>query len=226
MRPILLGTLLLTAVALAAPSAPPAYHLQLEANPAAPFPFLGKFGTVAIDVYPKGLRAETLWLNGFSVNDSQTLRVENPLGRTYTDLPISQLGTMMKKLASGAPLVDGVPNVQPPASGTVRGLAASRYRLEYGPTAWIDIWTTRAVPENPQFRRLMNEVTRTISPATAAAANNIPGTPIYVELNFRRFHKLPLLRMKSLVMNAEGEADALRTGALYFKAPFLDALTK
>jgi len=29
---------------------PPAYHLEIEANPATPFPFLGKFGTVTLHV--------------------------------------------------------------------------------------------------------------------------------------------------------------------------------
>jgi hypothetical protein len=47
----------------------------------------------------------------------------------------------------------------------------------------------------------------------------IPGTPLYVELNFRRYHKLPLLRLKSFVPNADGEAEALRVGKLYFSAP-------
>jgi len=31
-----------------------AYHLVLEANPTVPFPFLGRFGTVEIHVYPAG----------------------------------------------------------------------------------------------------------------------------------------------------------------------------
>ena len=44
---------------------PPAYHLELEANPAAPFPFLGKFGTITLHVFPSGVRAETFWLQRF-----------------------------------------------------------------------------------------------------------------------------------------------------------------
>ena len=46
------------------------YHLTLEAHPAAPFPFLSRFGKVTLDVYPGGVRAETFWLNGFSRNGS------------------------------------------------------------------------------------------------------------------------------------------------------------
>src|SRR5207244_9612203 len=47
-------------------AAPAKYHLTLEAHPAAPFPFLSRFGTVTLDVYPAGVRADSFWLNGFS----------------------------------------------------------------------------------------------------------------------------------------------------------------
>jgi hypothetical protein len=52
----------------------------------------------------------------------------------------------------------------------------------------------------------------------------IPGNPLYVELNFSRYQKLPLLRPKSLTMDNRGEAAALEVGALYFKAPLIDSI--
>lgn len=204
------------------------YHLQLEANPAAPFPFLGRFGTVTIDVYSGGVRAETIWLNGFSRNGARAVTVENPFGRMYTDLPLQEITTIVRKLGGSSlgPLSGPPEKVSAPVAGKVRGLEAARYRLMYGPQAWIDVWTTRAIPDNPQFRAIVMEFVAGVSPPAAEIARALPGVPIYVELNFRRFHKLPLLRLKSLSFESKGEAEALRVGTLYFKAPLLDELWK
>jgi hypothetical protein len=204
------------------------YHLQLEANPAAPFPFLGRFGTVSIDVYGGGVRAETIWLNGFSRNGARAVTVENPLGRMYTDLPLADIAPMVRRLggASLGPLSGPPERVSAPVAGKVLGLDAMRYRLIYGPQAWIDIWTTRAIPENLQFRAIVSEFVAGISAPAAEVARRLPGAPIYVELNFRRFHKLPLLRLKSLSFDNKGEAGALNVGMLYFRAPLLDSLWK
>lgn len=219
MKPFLI---LLTVVATSLHAAPPpGYHLELEANPAAPFPFLGKFGTVTLHVFPQGVRAETLWLNGFSRNGSPALTVENPLGRMYTDVPLAQISAMLRKLSTS-----GVENAAPDAitqsTGKVKGIPARRYHLVYGPEAWIDVWTTDSIPENPQLRAIVNELARGISPATAAAIGGIHGTPLYVELNFRRYKTLPLVQLKKISWTSAGQDEALKVGALYFKAPMLD----
>lgn len=212
------------AVLLATTSTRP-YHIELEAHPAAAFPFLSKFGAVTLHVYPAGVRADTIWLNGFSRNGSSTVTVENPFGRMYTDMPVSEITSLLRKMAK-----DGVeaaaPSMAPPISGNVRGLAAHRYRLLYGPEAWIDIWTTEAVPENPQLRVIIDAFVRGISPASMQTVRSIPGTPIYVELNFRRFKKLAIVRLKSFALTNVGQDNALRVGTLYFKAPLLDAIWK
>jgi hypothetical protein len=205
---------------------PPAYHLELEANPAAPFPFLGKFGTVTLHVYPAGVRAETFWLNGFSRNGAGAVTVENPLGRMYTDVPLTQISTTLHKLAPSGVETVARPSMVAPTTGSVKGIPAQRYRLMYGAEAWIDIWTTTTIPENAQFRAIVTEFVRGISPATAAVMNGIRGTPLYVELNFRRYKKLPLVRLKNITWNADGQDDALKVGALYFKAPLLDSIWK
>ncbi len=201
-----------------------AYHLTLEANPAAPFPFLGKFGTVTLHVYPGGVRADTIWLNGFSRNGASTITVENPYGRMYTNVPIADVGAVLRKL--GRSDVETVPEPAraPEIAGKVGTIEARRYRLVYGPAAWVDIWTTTKIPENPQLRTIVNEFVRGIAPGAGAAMRTIPGTPLYVELNFRRYRKLPLLRLKSFVANDEGENEALSVGTFYFKAPLLDSL--
>jgi hypothetical protein len=123
--------LLILTLAMQLHAAPP-YQLQLEANPASPFPFLGKFGTVTLHVFPAGVRAETFWLNGFTRNGANTVTVENPLGRMYTDVPLSQISTTLHKLSTS-----GVENAAPGAitqiTGNVKGIPARRYRLVYAP---------------------------------------------------------------------------------------------
>jgi hypothetical protein len=209
----------------AAPPLPRPYHLTLEANPAAPFPFLSKFGTVTLHVYSGGVRAETVWLNGFSPNASPNITVENPYGRMYTEVPVANVGSIVGKL-SGGELKSATPQLATPLAGRVGELAATRYRLIYGPAAYIDIWSTHAVPENAQLRSIVIQFVSGISPGTASLAKTIPGTPIYVELNFRRFKKLPLLRLKSIAYDTDGEAGALKVSSFMLHASLLDNLWK
>jgi hypothetical protein len=54
----------------------------------------------------------------------------------------------------------------------------------------------------------------------------IPGTPVHVELNFRRYKKVTLLELKSIRFDSAGQDEALSVGKLYFKAPLLDAIWK
>ncbi len=206
-------------------ASPSPYHLQLEAYPAAPFPFFSKFGTVTLDVYGGGVHADTFWLDGFSRNGSKAITVENPFGRMYTEVPIADVASIVAKLAGSDQVPStSAPPVLPPVAGKVGGIPAQRYRIVYGEAAWIDLWTTRQIPENQQLRTIIDGLVSGISPETAKAARAIPGTPIYVELNFRRFKKVPLVRFKHLTYDNAGEADALKVGSFYFKAPLLDAI--
>jgi hypothetical protein len=218
---------LLSVLALPSLAAPPArpYHLQLEANPAAPFPFLGKFGTVTLDVYAGGVRAETLWLNGFSRNATPTITVMNPFGRMYTEVPVANVSSIVARLSAGE-LKNMSASLSTPVNGRVSELPATRYRLIFGPAAYIDVWSTHAIPENAQLRAIVMQFVTGIAPQIGALAKTIPGTPVYVELNFRRYRKLPLLRLKSIAYDDQGEADALSVGSLYFHASVLDALWK
>ena len=207
-------------------AAQPHYHLELEANPAAPFPFLAKFGTVDLHVFGAGVRAETIWLNAFSRNGANDVTIMNPLARMYSDMPIADITSMLAKLGGSREVVAYSVPVSAPVRGRVRGVDATRFRLVYGPEAWIDVWTTSVIPENAQFRRLVIEVVGAISPSAAEAARNIPGTPVYVELNFSHYKTLPLVRLKKLRFDSDGESDALKVGMLYLKAPFADAILK
>lgn len=209
-------------------ASPRRYHLELEATPAAAFPYLSRFGTsVQLHVYASGVRAEALWLNSFSKNGASVVTVANPLGRMYVDLPVDQIAPLLRSLAgSGGAEHLATPKRGPVVRGKVRGIDASRHRLVYGPAAWIDIWTTSAIPENPQLRRISERLVEGISPNTAKLARTISGTPLYVELNFRRFEKVALLQVKTLTfdVSAEDEKDALELGPLYVRAPLVERL--
>lgn len=217
--------LLLASSGSAAPPPARPYHLQLEANPGAPFPFLGKFGKVRLDVYTNGVRAESMWLHGFSRNGSRTITIENPISRISADMPLTHISSAtaeMSKYKSDF----GVGTLGAGTPGKVGGLDATRYRLVYGPAAWIDIWTTTAIPANAQLHAIVKEFVRGISPATAALAERVPGTPLYVELNFRSYKKLPILTLKGLTFDQTGEKEALSDGTLYLKAPLPDSVWK
>jgi len=205
------------------------YHLVLEANPAVPFPFLGRFGTIELHVYPQGVRGETVWLNGFIRNDASDITVENPLGRMYTEVPVTSVGSIVRKIATSLPKTlefTAAPPVTGPVAGTVHGIAAKRYRIIYGEEAWIDVWTTDALGDAPQLRAIMMQLVSGISPLTAKSAATIPGVPLYVELNFSHFHKLPLVKVKTLTFDPAGEESALKVGRVYMHAPLLDSLWK
>jgi hypothetical protein len=202
------------------------YHLELEATPEAVFPYLGRFGNVELHVYAGGVRAEALWLNAFSRNDAEAVTVVNPLARMYVDVNVAEIAAILTRLAGAAGAVErnAAPEMAKPLAGTVKGIAATRHRLVYGTDAWIDVWTTDVVPENAQMKRIVNQIVSGISPGTGEVAAGISGTPIYVEMNFRRFKKVTLVRMKKLTHAADDEADALTRGALYVRASVLEKL--
>jgi len=205
------------------------FHLVLEANPAVPFPFFGRFGTIELHVYPNGVRGETIWLNGFIRNDANVITVENPLGRMYTEVPVTSVGPIVRRIATSLPKTLGftaTPPVTGPIAGTVHGIAAKRYRIIYGKEAWIDVWTTDALGDAPQLRAITLQLVDGISPLTAKSAAAIPGVPLYVELNFSHFHKLALVKVKTLTFDSAGEEEALKTGRIYMHAPLLDSLWK
>jgi hypothetical protein len=202
------------------------YHLELEASPAAVFPYLGRFGDVGIHVYAAGVHADALWLSGFSRNGASAVTVKNPLARMYVEMPLTDIASTLTKLAGAAGAVErnAAPTFAAPLRGKISGLDATRYRLVYGPAAWIDVWTTNAVPENAQLRTIVQQLVTGISPHTASFVKRMPGTPIAVTLNFRRFHHVELLKIKKLTFTADDEEDALTLGALYMRAPFFEKL--
>ncbi|HEU4522676.1 MAG TPA: hypothetical protein VFT12_11780 [Thermoanaerobaculia bacterium] len=206
-------------LALAAPAG--AYHLQLEAQPGAVFPYFAKFGTIDLHVSTAGVRADSVWLDAFSRAGSDDVTVINPLIRMYTDMPIAQVAAIVGKLGSGTVERQAVATLGPVSKGRVGKLPATRHRLVYG-DAHIDYWTTSAVPENAQLRRIVHELLMAVSPGTAAVARNIRGNPVYVELNFERFRKVPLVRLKGF---SQGN-DELAVGPWFLKVPSVDILWK
>jgi len=146
------------AFSLHAASKPKPYDMELEAYPAAPFPSLHKFGTVTVHLYPGGVRADSFWLNGFSRKNAKSVTVIHPVMRMYTEVPITEVTSIIDKVAHADEVKTTAPPIVGPAMGKVGALRAARYRLVYGPSAWIDIWTTAEIPEHAQFRAVINSL--------------------------------------------------------------------
>lgn len=198
---------------------PRPFHLQLESNAAAAFPLVKRFGRITIDIYPRGFRAKSIWLRGFALNGRRDLTVENPFTRTYTVMPVTGIGDIVRFIG-GKPINVGPPLRVDVSSGRVRALASRRFRFVYGANDFIDVWTTNAIGPAPAFRACIDDLVRTIAPPSAAVLQRVPDTPIYVELNIGKYRKLPILRPVGVVFNASGESDALRVGPWMFPAPF------
>ena len=213
--------LVLPALVTSAPPKPEPYRIDLELHPMAPFPFLSKFGSVDVSVFPGGVRADTLLVDAFSRVGTRGVTVENDVARTYFELTTADVRSLLLTLSgSKNEIMPGLPQfpvAKDVISGPVRGVPAKRYRVVLGNEAFIDVWTTTVVPKNAQFHMLETELLRTVSAPAASLSSTIPGMPIFVELNTRRFKKLPLLKLKQIVRSAEGEAEALSVGALMMK---------
>lgn len=216
---LLFVAVLLSAESKAAATRP--FHVQLESDAAsiAPFPLLRRLGVSTIDLYPGGFRVKTVWLRGFSRNGSRTFTVENPVSRTYVTMPMTEVGGIVHSLG-GRPVHADPPSKIQATSGTVRGLAAKRFRLIYSPDEFIDVWTTSALGGTPEYRAFMIELVRAISPSSASVVRAIPGTPLYIELNVGQYRKVVVLRPRSVVYKSTGEAEALRVSPFMFPAPF------
>ena len=205
------------------------YRLDLEVYATAPFPFLKRFGSVDVSVFPEGVGAEMLLIRGFSRNNTSTVTIMNPIARLYAEIPIAQMRSILLKLGGqDSELMPGLaefPIDKNVIAGTVKGIPARRYRVILG-ESWIDVWTSTQIPRNPQLIRLLSEVLGTVSRSSSILIERIPGTPLYVEMNTKRFKKLVLVRPASFQQSDSGAADALSVGRFYVKAPFSDILFK
>ena len=195
------------------------FHAQMTSNAAQTFPIVARFGAITVDLYPRGFRATSIWLRGFAINGQHEITVENPLTRTYTTMPPSGIGDIVRFVA-GRTLNLGAPQSVVVSAGNVGQLPSHRYRLVYGPDDFIDVWTTAALGPAPAFREVVDELVRAMSPESAAVLRRVPDTPIYIEANVGPYRKLAILKVSSVVYNSAGEADALHVSPWMFRAPF------
>ena len=220
-RRLLASALFVLFLVPSADSATRPYHVELDADLGAVFPTFGRFGNIRIHVYPAGVRADSSLLNAFSRNGAKALIVLKPMVRMYTDVALTEMTAM---IAAGTDEFEDVPRIVGPTAGKVGSLAAMRYRLQYNKTEWIDVWTSRDIPVNTQFRAVIDAAIRGLSERSADVVRKIPGTPVYIELNFRGYNKVALLKLRRLTWNNAGETAALNLGNYYFKVPMLDAI--
>ncbi|MGH9456704.1 MAG: hypothetical protein ACRD2J_03580 [Thermoanaerobaculia bacterium] len=198
------------------------YRLDLELNPAAPFPFLERFGSIDISVFSDGVSGKALVLRGFSRNGSDEITVMHRLARVYLDIPIPRLQSILLALSgSDTEVMPGLGSlpVSKPVRGRVGGLEALRYRIQLGPESSMDVWTTTAIEPNPHYLRLAREFAATISQSAGDLARQLQGMPVYIEMNTTHHRKVTLLRVKGFAKDAEGASDELRVGSVYVQAP-------
>ena len=204
------------------------YSLRLEARPSAVFPFLDKLGRVQIAVFPQGVRADSLWLGGYLMAGSETVRVENPALRVYTDATYGAL----RKLFSGLgpeqePMKLGELEVRKTGrKGTIKNLPVQCYRIVLGKKAWIDVWTTEAIQRSRPYQDLQTQVLMTVSPDLARAARKIPGTVLHVVLNTNDHPETTLLSTREVYRSSAGHEEVLRTGRFFLRVPSLDRLVR
>jgi hypothetical protein len=194
----------------------------------APFPFLKRFGTVEVSVFPKGVRAESAVVDAISRTGTSVVTLTHPVARLYAEVPVHDVRGILVRMGGGkSELYPGLQEfpIEPKAvTGKVRGVDATRYRVVLGKNAWIDIWTTTTIPRNRQFDLLANQLVSAFSKSAAKTMSRIPGVPVFVEVNTSRFKKLVLLRMTQLQRSAQGESEALTVGSFYARAPLVQRL--
>lgn len=236
MNPLNSATTLLLALLLAAPPAYAAdapaprdrYALQLEARPAAVFPFLDKLGRVNLSVYPQGVRVDSRWLDGYLKAGSETVTIENPGLRMYTDASYGSLRQLFRGLAPEEKVMKlgKLPVLKTARTGNIKNLPVTCYRIQLGKKAWIDVWTTESLKQSRPYHDLQMQVLTTISPDLARAAAKIPGTPLHVVLNTEKYPETTLLSTREAFRSSAGHEDALQTGRFFLRVPSIDRLVK
>jgi hypothetical protein len=196
-----------------------ALHVQLVSNAAETFPVISRFGAITIDIYPRGFRAQSIWLRGYAVNGQPMVTIENPLTRTYIRRPPSVIGEIAR-FVTRRPLNFGPPVNVTIGSGNVGRLPARRYRVFYTANDYVDIWTTSAIGPAPALRACVDELLKALVPASMPVWRRIPDTPVLIELNLGPHRKLAILKPQSVVTNTTGEAEALRVSPWMIEAPF------
>lgn len=205
------------------------YALHLQARPAAPFPFLDKLGNIEIQVYPQGVRADSLWLDGYLLAESDSVRIENPAVRLYTDASFEALRKLFSKLRpeDAEPLsLEKLEVIHTGKTGTIMKLPVSCHRVVLGKKAWIDVWSTPALRTSPAWERLQVELLSAISPELSKVVKEIPGTVVHVMLNTEHFPKTVLLTTTEVYLSSAGHEEALQTGRFFLRAPSLDRLVQ
>lgn len=205
------------------------YALHLEARPTAAFPFLDKLGRVEVQVYPQGVRADSLWLDGYMRTGSDSVRLENPSVRLYSDssfASLSKIFASLKPRDKQAPKLRKLQVVDTGRKGTIKKLPVRCYTIKIGKRIAVDVWSTTALARNTAWEKLQNEVLKAVSPELAQAAKRIPGTTMHVVLREKGEADATLLTTREVFLSSAGHEEALSTGRLFLRAPDIGKLMR
>jgi hypothetical protein len=203
------------------------YTLELVLTPVGDSKVIGRLGSVDVTVYPQGIHADSMWLDGISRQGSPNIVMFNPTTRLYSSVPLSGFRSVVLKISGSSeelmPKLRRFP-IEAPVRARVGDIPSSRYRIRLGPESWIDVWTTTIIPENPQLRRLSEELLSAISNEVSYLAREIPGVPLAIQFNTQNYPGKTVLRTKALRRSSAGHEQSLALGSFYVRTPLAERL--
>jgi hypothetical protein len=229
---LLVPVLLLVAMAAGAADAPlrtphKDYTLELVLTPVGDSKVIGRLGSVAVTVYPQGIHADSMWLDAISRQDSPNIVMFNPTTRLFSPVPVDGFRSVVLKMTGASeelmPKLRRFP-IEDPVRARVGDIPASRYRIRLGPESWIDVWTTDIIPENPQLRRVSEELLSAISKEVSYLAREIPGVPLAIQFNTKNYPGKTVLSTKALRRSSAGHEQSLALGSFYVRTPLAERL--
>lgn len=203
------------------------YRLELWVKPVGEDPIVRKLGKTSLTVYPQGVRIDSLWLDGFTRRDSENLTLLKPIARLYAVIELDDFSDVIRKLSGTSREIapgTGPFSVEEPADGRINRHPARRHRISVGPTEWVDVWTSRTLPENRQLDRLAAEILEAVSNDLPQLLDEIDGTPILIRLHTKDYENVDILGFREIGKSSRGHAEDLTVGRFYIRARFAESL--
>lgn len=203
------------------------YRLVLWIQPVGDDALTQKLGKATLTVYPQGVKADSLWLDGFTRQGSSQLTLLKPIARLYAQVELSDFSDIIRRMAGSRDgLVGniGTLRVGNPVNGKINKRAAKRFRISIDQQQWVDVWTAADLPENKQLKKLTSEVLEAVSDQLPPVLDKIEGTPILVRLHTDEYRDVDVLGFRSIRSSSRGHADDLQVGRFFLRATFAEKL--
>jgi hypothetical protein len=208
---------LIVAAAAASASAATLTDYELVYRIESPYRGVAAAGKIELTVFPEGIRGDSLLFAGYARSGDDDLIIMNRVARIYSSLAIESVTRFLgRRLQPGEQVPAG--NYSLSASGEERmiaGLPSLHYRVHLGPESHLDIWITEALEESEVFRRLTDQVIGALAAPIAPMLSALPGMPVEVVLQTRRFPHLELLSLQRVSYDSSRSGKLLKVGRFY-----------